>query len=77
MLTPFCPTVTNTPTLHIQLVFCFSKAEEDIYLLADPTNDEDAIEINNSHQREYYTTRIKNASESFVEMTKMSQSKMH
>jgi hypothetical protein len=62
-------TVTNPPAWLVQLFSRLQKAEEDIKLLADARNDEDAMEIDIAHLRDYYETLSKNASELFWEIT--------
>jgi hypothetical protein len=62
-------TVTNPPAWLIQLFSRLQKPEEDVKLLADPRNDEDAKEIDISHLRDYDETLSKNASELFWEIT--------
>jgi hypothetical protein len=68
-LTAPATTVTNPPAWLIQLFSRLQKAEEDVKLLADARNDEDAMEIDISHLRDYYETLSKNASELFWEIT--------
>jgi hypothetical protein len=62
-------TVTNPPAWLVQLFSRLQKAEEDVKLLAEARNDEDAMEIDISHLRDYYQTLSKNASELFWEIT--------
>jgi hypothetical protein len=62
-------TVTNPPSWLVQHFSRIQKAEEDIKLLADARNDEDAMEIDISHLRDYFETLSKNASELFWEIT--------
>jgi hypothetical protein len=57
--------ITNPPAWLFQLFSCIQNAVEDIKLLADARNDEDAMEIDISHLRDYYETISKNASELF------------
>jgi hypothetical protein len=61
--------VTNPPAWLVQLFSRLQKAEDDVKLLADARNDEDAMEIDISHLRDYYETLSKNASELFYEIT--------
>jgi hypothetical protein len=57
------------PAWLVQLFSRLQKAEEDVKLLADARNDDDAMEIDISHLRDYYETLSKNASELFWEIT--------
>jgi hypothetical protein len=58
-------TVTNPPAWLVQLLSGLQKAEEDVKVQADARRDEDAMEIDISHLRDYYETFSKNASELF------------
>jgi hypothetical protein len=64
-LTALLATVCNSPTWITQLLAHLQKAEEDIRLLAEARDEEDAMEIDISEMRQYYKTLSKNASKLF------------
>jgi hypothetical protein len=59
----------NPPAWITQLFDVLQKVEEDIRLLAEAREEEDAIEIHISDMRSYYETLFKNGSELFWEIT--------
>jgi hypothetical protein len=61
--------VTNPPAWLVQLFSRLQKAEEAVKLVADARYDEEAMEIDISHLRDYYKTLSKNASELFWDIT--------
>jgi hypothetical protein len=61
--------VCHLPAWITQLFAYLKKAEEDVRLLAEAREEEDAMEINISDMRSYYKTLSKNASELFWEIT--------
>jgi hypothetical protein len=62
-------TVCNPPALITQLFACLQQAQEDVRLLAEAREEEEAMEIDISDMRSYYETLSKNASELFWEIT--------
>jgi hypothetical protein len=61
--------VTNPPVWLVQLLTHCQKAEQDVQVLADTKNDEDAMEIDISYLRNYYKLRHKNRSELIRDIT--------
>jgi hypothetical protein len=62
-------TVCNSPPWITQIFSHLKKAEEDVRLVAEAREEEDAMEINISEMRNYYETLSKNASELFWAIT--------
>jgi hypothetical protein len=61
--------VCNPPAWITQHFACLQKAEDDVRLLAEAREEEDAMEINISEMRSYYETLSKNASALFSQIT--------
>jgi hypothetical protein len=55
--------VTKPPAFFVQLFSFIKKTQEDIILLADPRNYEDAVEIYICYLPDYYQSVITNTSE--------------
>jgi hypothetical protein len=60
--------VSNPPAWITQLFAGLQKAEDDVRLLAEVREEEDAMEIEISDMRSYYETLSKNATELFWEI---------